>query len=1009
MQSPATRSRAPAVLGLLGSLVALWTAGTLCLIALSDPPALPTTRSSLPPRTPPGPPARVTLEPFPRSLAELRAVNDAATRLRPDARFVAAFADVQRLRGRPSPVAAARLVGDHWVVSVDGQPVGELPLLATPADALAALARSIPARPPSAPDPAAPAHVADVAPGAEIAALRALAGPVTDAGPPHPSAAARALATLFHRTWDRLDANDALAARALAAAAWARAVGSPAPDAEVLIATEMAYTSGARALAASLPEGDPVRLYLDRAQGLGFVPRPGARYLHYRIMASFRTPEGPGVVAQMPAEARSSLAVVGWLPWTVNPADFGARLDAQRESPSRTLAALQREVGVTPAGAPLDDATVLTRTEALLAHPAEALPWLDAELSAARIRSATWNAMQRSLDVELQSRSDARAARGQLRAMERGAFPAVHPMLTWFDALVSAEEGNLAWLGGSAVSPDALPGALRLRAADESRAWTRRPALLHIASHLDARPTHRMALLDLVREERLDPLWHRALCQAFLAEPLDDDTAAACRRRDALAPGAPPSPPEAPEQVEARFVARNAQARTWAQSRAEYGRWLIGQGRAAETVAMARAWIASHPDGLEPAFARTGMARAQLAMNDPTAAWASIEPALASWQGGAMEMGVTVLIALGRLDEARDLAQQRLARYPGVEQAATVAEVLWRQRRHAEAAGALAPYAPGSDAARWHAAVGEALSRVFASQEPAAVVEAATAMGQARINVGAVEALAVELERDGHPAHALAVHETLSAPGLRGLALIAVRHRMMAAARSPGEAQRWLEATVPPQGRGPVAMFAFGEVEDALVWSAADGAEADADGTAYLWLLRAGTLLRAPPDAARRARVEAAVASPTNPYHHVTRYLLGLESLEEVLALPTAEDRRAEVAFWVAFRAHCEGRLEEAAEWYRFLVRRGPESEGEVGWALRPLRRWSDEPGWLDAVVDPWASAHAGFVPGAAPPAAGEEPAEDGRHRRGRHRAPGDGHHRHRRHHSQRTVHGGRS
>ncbi len=964
-------------------------------------------RSSLAPRVPLRPPTPVTLTPFPRSLAELRAINAEATRLRPDARFVAAFADVQRLRGRPNAVATAQLAGDRWVVSVDGQPVGELPLVATLADALSSLARSIPARAPSPPDNTAPRHVADVAPGAEIAALRALAGPVTAAGPPHPAAAARALAVLLHRTFDRVDANDALAARALAAAAWARAVGSPTPDAEVLVAHEMAYPSSAQVLAAPLVVSDPVRLYLDQQQRLGFVPRPGANYLHYRVMASFHAPEGPAVVAQMPAEMRPSLAIVGWLPWTANPADFGARMTALQESPSRTLAALQREVGVEPARSLLDDATALARTEALLARPAEALPWLDARLSAARIRSATWNALQRSLDVELQARSDPDAARRQLRAMERGGFPAMQPMLSWFGALVDAAERNPRRLAESAVSPDALTGTLRLHAADESSAWARRSALLQIVPHLDARPTHRADLAELVMRERLDPLWLRDLCRSVVAEPLvRDDVVAACQRRDAQAPGAPPTPTETPAQVEARFVALNEHARNWTASRAEYGRWLNAQGRGAETVAMARAWLAAHPEGLEPAFARTGMARAQLAMNDPAAAWTSIEPALASWQGGAMEMGALVLIALGRLDEARTLAEQRLARYPGVEQAATVAEVLWRQDRAADAARVLAPHAPRGDVTAWRSAVGEALSRAYVSRDPTAVRAAADAMVQGGLDVGAVEMLAVELEHFGHPAHALAAHEALSAPGLRGMALLAVRHRLVAAARSPREADRWLEATVPPQGRGPVAMFAFGEGEDALVWSAADSAETDADGTAYLWLLRAGTLLRAPSDPARRAHVEAAVANPTEPYHHMARYLLGLASSEQMLSLATADDRRAEVAFWMAFRAHCEGRLDEAAEWYRFVARRGPESEGEVGWALRPLRRWSDSSGWLDTVVDPWAQAHAGVVP-TADPVAAQEPSSGGRHHRGRHRSPGGGHHR--RHHSGLHLHGARS
>lgn len=993
------------MLGLLGGLVALWTGGTAALLAVSETPprsAAPSSSSLSTARV--TAPAPVTLTPFPRSLAELRAVNADATRLRPDARFVAAFADVQRLRGRPNPVATATFTNDHWVVSVDGRPAGELPPLATPADALTALARFVHASPATAPDAAAPLHVADITPGTELAALRALAAPVTAAGPAHPAAAARLLAMMLFGTRDDVDGTDPVAARALAAAAWARAVGSPAPDAEAIIATQMGYPAAARALAAGLSEGDPVRAFVDHDYDNIVSPteEPGAAYLYFRRSIENRELGMDGAFAAMSPPVRASLSVVAWLPRAVPVSDFAASLSARRAAPAQVVSALRRETGAAPSDARLDDAQVLSMMGELLARPNEPAPWLDGGVTTARTNAAVWSALQQSLDVDLVVRSDPGAAREQLQAMERGASTSTRPMIAWFTALVAAEGGERRSLVECALSPDVLPGALRLRAVEETGAMFRRPTLLHVAPRLDARPTHRAGLLELVAGERLDPIWHRSLCQAAVTDARDTtDATAECRRRDARVPGSPPPSPESLAEIEARFVARDTQTRSWMGGRAEHARWLIAQHRAAEAVTLAQAWLAAHPEGLEPAVTRAGLARAQLALGDVDAAWASIEPALASWQGTAMAAGVEVLMARGRLDEALTLATQRLTRYPGIEQATTVAEVLWRQNDVANAANALAPQTARTDQSRWRDVVGAAVSRVYLSQDPSALGAATAAMVQARLPVGVVETLALDLLRDGHPAHALAAHEALRAPGLRGLALFAVRYRLMAAARSRDEADRWLAATVPPAARGPVAMFAFGDDDDALLWTAADSATADADGTAYLWLLRAGATLRSAPDPARRARVEAAVASPTEPYHHMARYLLGLESMEQMLSLATADDRRAEVAFWIAFRAHCEGRLEEAAEWYRFLVRRGPESEGEVGWALRPLRHWSDAPGWLDAVVDPWAQAHAGVAaPVTAPVAApvAEEPASTHGHRRGRHRAPG-GHHRHRRHH----------
>lgn len=1012
MQNRGVPSKAPAVLAVLGGIVTLWTGGTVALLASTEPPPMPARVERVASRETPQAP--LSLTPFPRSLEELRAMHAAIERPPPDARLVAAFAEVRRLAGQPRPTAAARPEGDRWVVTLDGREVARLPDLATPADALPLLVLLLGERPPSGPDATAPAHVADLAPGAELAALRALDAAPGPGGPPHPAAAARVLAAMLHNTYDTVEGSELLAARALAAAAWARAVGTPAPDAEALMTRSMGYHAVAKTLAASLPVDDPLRAYVDcdGARLAGVATRPGAAYLRFRQLIDQGNPAVRAAFDAMDAPTRASLAVVGWRRWVIRGSDFAAHLDARRQMPGETLAALEAELGGAARGSSMSSPFV--RAGSLLSRPQPAGAWLDGALVAARVYAATRSAVQISLDAELEMRGDPDAAQGLVDALRPGAPAAFTATLAWFDAEVANGRGDARALASMATGTDELSGALRLTAAEESRAWAMPDALPRLAVHLDGRVAHSYRLLGRVESEGLDPVWHRRLCRAASVEPeLPPDDVAGCRLRDNTAPPAPDTPAEA----EARFRERNAHAQRWMESRAEYGRWLIAQHRAAETVTLAREWLAAHPEGLEPAFARTGMARAQLALGDPAAAWATIEPALASYQSGALYMGVTVLLAQGRLDEALALARRALERYGDTEQAARVAEVLWRQDKADEAARVLRPYAARRGNTQWRSEVGEALARVFLSQPTPALGAAAVAMTRQRLPIEAVEALAEELARDGHAAHALALHEALSAPGLRGLALFAARHRLMTAVRSREEADRWLETAVPAAARGPVAQFAFGDGDDALVWFAADTAQDDPEHTAYLWLLRAGSLLRSAPDAARRARVEAAVAAPTDPYHHLARYLLGQETLEQALALATTEDRRAEVAFWVGLRAHCEGRLEEAADWYRFVARRGPMSEGEVRWAVAPLRRWSREPFWLDRIADPWAQAHAGTPPAPATetPAAetpsapaAETPATDDGDRHHRHRAP-DGHHRHRRHHSRGASTGGRS
>lgn len=316
-----------------------------------------------------------------------------------------------------------------------------------------------------------------------------------------------------------------------------------------------------------------------------------------------------------------------------------------------------------------------------------------------------------------------------------------------------------------------------------------------------------------------------------------------------------------------------------------------------------------------------------------------------------MEMGARVLDALGRADEALALARRYADRARSLDAAAFVAEMLWRRGDHAGAAGLLAP--PGDRLGPWDEYVAPAFARAFAAGPPPAAGAAAAALVQRGVGVAAVEALALRLDREGHPAPALAAHEALTAPGMRGLALLAVRHGLRARATSRAEADRWLEATVAPASRGPIAMFAFGEGDDALVQTAAATAQVDGDHGPYLTLLRAASSLRGPADPALRASIAASLASPTHDYHRMARYLLGLDPLESMVALATTDERRSEAGFWIGFRALAEGRREEAADWYRFIARRGSEREGEVRWAMRALFEWSAAPVWLDAMGDP--------------------------------------------------------
>ncbi len=72
----------------------------------------------------------------------------------------------------------------------------------------------------------------------------------------------------------------------------------------------------------------------------------------------------------------------------------------------------------------------------------------------------------------------------------------------------------------------------------------------------------------------------------------------------------------------------------------------------------------------------------------------------------------------------------------------------------------------------------------------------------------------------------------------------------------------------------------------------------------------------------------------------VGRYLLGLTSEEEVLALAKQPDEQQELPFFLALKAQAERRHEDAATWYSAAIEQGLHREREFGWSYSQLWEW---------------------------------------------------------------------
>ncbi len=72
------------------------------------------------------------------------------------------------------------------------------------------------------------------------------------------------------------------------------------------------------------------------------------------------------------------------------------------------------------------------------------------------------------------------------------------------------------------------------------------------------------------------------------------------------------------------------------------------------------------------------------------------------------------------------------------------------------------------------------------------------------------------------------------------------------------------------------------------------------------------------------------------------RYLLGLETEDQLLALARTSERRTQIAYYVGLEAESEGRISDAIDWYRVVLATGDYKKYEYSFAYLALEAWSD-------------------------------------------------------------------
>jgi len=800
------------------------------------------------------------------------------------------------------------------------------------------------------------------------------------------SAAAHAYVGLAVEGLDMLEMADLIRGRLLAFLALAEAQGrTPDPSDEALTAFTLGYAADAAKLAGPLVPDDPVRLYVERqTDELARVARnPGTsrrvRYLALLSLASRgKATSWSDFQEYLFADEPQSLAVLraaaALQSFEVN-ASLGSAILYE------TLEAVQ---GPVPATAPrptaepprnITDAVFREIAEELRerlhaspaqltgrfekdlgrACPAARAGLFDADTCRSWYRGFFYSGLYASGRRYLDELGSVPATR-EFAAYLQGSPPGPGEQFArWYSDMSSVASGRpvgeaqfddlvtVTWFGSPVLE--------RTWLALENYFPNRDPAPeigTRIAQRLDARPAHldlmtqlsARVLFDAVAQERLCGAWltlgasadrrWATRCRAFLATPAE--LQALVQRRDLDLEGRSDALSVYCYQPGASGKFCDAQFRQLGKE-SGYERfvtapWMMNaekRGDYASLQAAADGWLTHHSesDGLMWFVYQGRRAQALAKLGKPQEAWKVIQPQLVSGQGAVMSWASEILWQLGRTDEAIELANETIQRYPeDFGTRAIEAEMFWRSDRYTDAAAVLDPPEHGYkvDSAGWRDEVAKRFADSFAKKPDDRVVAAFDALVAHKIDANRLVYLMPGLADAGRPELAFRLSTTKLSVKRHSWAFAswaAQSYGYLEKSQGEAKASAWIQSAVPKVWREQSLESFFSEKHYALLWTAVPPSE-ETQLSEWTWLLRAGASLVDERSAREhRAELTAHYSDPggPDPSRATGRYLLGLADRESALRSLKAPRDRCRAAYFFGLQGIAAGRYGEASEW----------------------------------------------------------------------------------------------
>jgi hypothetical protein len=355
-------------------------------------------------------------------------------------------------------------------------------------------------------------------------------------------------------------------------------------------------------------------------------------------------------------------------------------------------------------------------------------------------------------------------------------------------------------------------------------------------------------------------------------------------------------------------------------------------------------WLSSHDGsaGFDYLFALNKLSKMYYLDERYQEGLGVLAPILANQQGGSLQRAALILDKLGRPEDAEKMAAFLVNRYPdNLEFRTVMAELFWRHGKYDDATQVFKTSPYPINAADWRFTIGDRFAEVFRDRPNSEALMVFSRLLEGGISHWSLREFALPVGKMGNHELAFKMLSQLRVEGLDNLGFLFESYRHMKAWQGKPTALIWLRGKLGSARADSVSGFAFQEQEYDLLWDLIERPD-ETEHPEFTWMMRAAISLKQDPGNNHRRETVLEYYSKNRSTHYdaIARYLLGLATQEEVLALATDPDKRCEIAFYLGWRSQAEGRYQESSDWYRVAVETGLTRNGEYHWAYGRLYVW---------------------------------------------------------------------